>query len=229
MARLTLEPSSTGGRELLDEVVDAAIHMDPDRVRSALDSGAERLGVEATIRDVLFPSLREIGTRWKAGTCDIEQEHLATETFRSWLGRQTAMAPPPFRAGTIVLACGPKDLHTIGLEAFAAILSRRGWRCRMLGAMTPAPALLGAVRTLRAVAAVVVSQRSVTRRAAVDSLAAVDAAPGVRALYAGDAFVAASARRGVPGTYLGEDIVQAAEVLESAIGPGVRKPAASRP
>jgi len=211
-------------------MVDAAVHLDPDRLRAALDNGADRLGVEITIRDVLFPAMREIGTRWKTGACDIEQEHLASETVRAWLARQIALAPPPFRAGTIVLACGPKDLHTIGLEAFAAILSRRGWRCRMLGALTPAPSLLGAVRTLRAVAAVVVSQRSVTRRAAVDSLTAVDAVPGVRALYGGDAFVASSARRGVPGTYLGEDIVQAAEVLESAITRTVRKPpAASRP
>jgi hypothetical protein len=36
--------------------------------------------------------------------------------------------------------------------------------------------------------------------------------------YAGDAFVAPSARGDVPGTYLGEDVVLAAEVLEDALG-----------
>jgi hypothetical protein len=87
----------------------------------------------------------------------------------------------------------------------------------MLGAMTPAPSLLSAVRTVRAAAVVVISQRAVTRRAAIESLAGVDAVPGVRAFYAGNAFVAASARRDAPGTYLGEDVVQAAELLESAL------------
>ena len=70
---------------------------------------------------------------------------------------------------------------------------------RVLGAMTPAPSLLSAVRTVGAAVVVVVSQRGVTRRAAIESLAGVDAVPGVRAFYAGDAFVAASTRRDVPG------------------------------
>jgi hypothetical protein len=128
------------------------------------------------------------------------------------------MAPPPFRADAVVLACGPKDLHTIGLEAFAVVLARRGWPCRVLGAITPATALLATVHAVRAVAAVVTAQRSVTRRAAIEALGAVDAVPGVEAFYAGDAFVAPSARGDVPGTYLGEDVVLAAEVLEDVLG-----------
>jgi MerR family transcriptional regulator, light-induced transcriptional regulator len=220
VARLTSARGDRPGRELEDAVVTAAMALDSDGVRTALDRSATRLGVEGTIRDVLFPAMRQIGTRWKTGTCDIEQEHLATESSRGWLARQMAMAPPPLGADPIVLACGPKDLHTIGLEAFAVVLARRGWPCRVLGAMTPATALASAVRSTRAVGAVVVAQRGVTRRAAVESLAEVEAIPGVRALYAGDAFVAPAARRGVPGTYLGEDVVDAAHRLEEILGRG---------
>jgi DNA-binding transcriptional MerR regulator len=222
VARLVEEPAVAGGRELVDATIDAALRLDSDDVRATLGAAADRLGVEAAIRDVIFLALREIGTRWRVGTCDVEQEHLASEAVRAWLARQMALAPPPFRAGTIVLACGPKDLHTIGLEAFATILARRGWPCRVLGALTPTDALLGAVHKLRADAAVVVSQRSVSRRAAVESIAAVEAIPGVHAFYAGDAFVASTARRGVPGTYLGEDVVAAVDVLESKIGIGIK-------
>ena len=217
VARLSAAPSRADGGDLVEQLIEAAMRLDSDGVRGALDGSAERLGVEGAIRDVMFHAMREIGTRWKTGTCDIEQEHLASGAVRAWLARQTAMAPPPFRPDPIVLACGPTDLHTIGLEAFAVVLARRGWPLRMLGAMTPAPALLSAVRTVGAAAVVVISQRGVTRRAAIESLAGVDAVPGVRAFYAGDAFVAASARRDVPGTYLGEDVVQAAELLESAL------------
>ena len=217
-ARLSAAPTRVGDGELLEAVVDGAMHLDSDMVRSALDRSAERLGVEGAIRDVVFPGMREIGTRWKTGRCDVEQEHLATQSVRAWLARQAAMAPPPFRADPVVLACGPKDLHTIGLEAFAVVLARRGWPCRVLGAITPATALLATVRAVRAVAAVVTAQRSVTRRAAIEALVAVDAVPGVEAFYAGDAFVAPSARGDVPGTYLGEDVVLAAEVLEDVLG-----------
>jgi MerR family transcriptional regulator, light-induced transcriptional regulator len=223
VARLSVPPWPDGGQELLQTVIESAMRLDSDGIRSALDRSAEALGVEVAIRDVVFRAMREIGTRWRAGTCDVEQEHLATESVRAWLARQVAMAPPPFRGDPIVLACGPKDLHTIGIEAFAVVLSRRGWPCRVLGAMTPAASVHATVRAVRAVAAVVTAQRSVTRRAAVDSLAAVEAAPGVRAFYAGDAFLAASARRDVPGTYLGEDVVEAAEVLESALARASRR------
>ena len=66
--------------------------------------------------------------------------------FAAWLARQAFLAPPPFRPHPIVLACGPQDLHTIGLESFAVILARRGWPCRVLGARTPTEALVSAVQ-----------------------------------------------------------------------------------
>jgi DNA-binding transcriptional MerR regulator len=223
VARLSATPVPAGEGRSFDAVVDAAMRLDSDAIRSALDRSAKRVGVEATVRDVAFRAMREIGTRWKTGACDIEQEHLATESLRGWLARHTALAPPPSRPGAVVLACGPKDLHTLGIEAFALVLTRRGWPCRVLGAMTPAASLLATVRAVRAVGAVVAAQRSVTRRAAIESIAAVDAVPGVGAFYAGDAFVAASARRGVPGIYLGEDLIEAAEVLESALAASARR------
>ena len=206
-----------------DPVLRSAMLLDSDGIRSALDAAAGRAGIELVIRDVVFPTMHEIGRRWKTGACDVEHEHLATESMRAWLARQRAMAPPAFRPDPVVLACGPKDLHSIGIEAFALVLSRRGWSCRVLGPMTPAAALVGTVRSIEAVAAVVTAQRGVTRRAAVEALAAVHAIPGVTGFYAGDAFAAPGARRDVPGTYLGEDVLAAAEVLESTIPPPRRR------
>jgi DNA-binding transcriptional MerR regulator len=198
-------------------VLDAALALDTARLRVALDASAERLGVEDTIRRAILPAMREIGSRWKAGRCDVGHEHLATEGVRNWLARQAFLAAPPFRPHPIVLACGPKDLHTIGLESFAVILARRGWPCRVLGAMTPTEALVSAVQALRAIGAVVTAQRSVTRRSAVEAIGAADALPGVRAFYAGDAFVAPSARRDVPGIYLGPDLLETALVVDSTM------------
>ena len=200
-----------------EPVVNAALALDSTRLQAALDASTERLGVEDTIRQAILPAMRELGSRWQTGSCDVSREHLATEAVRNWLARQVFLAPPPFRPHPIVLACGPKDMHTIALHSFAVILARRGWSCRVLGAMTPTEALISAVQPLRAIGAVVTAQRSVTRRSAVEAIRAVDALPGVRAFYAGNAFVAPSARKDVPGTYLGEDLVQAAQVIESTL------------
>lgn len=203
--------------ELLTRIVEAASRLDPSAIREALAVSTEALGVEGAIRDVALPAMREMGSRWKAGVCDTAHEHLATEAVRVWLARQSAMVPPPFRPFPLVLACGPKDLHTIGLEAFGVILARRGWSIRTLGPLTPVSSLVAAVRAAEARGAVVSCQRALTRRPAVESIAAVAALPGVHAFYGGAAFTAATARRGLPGVYLGEDLVRAAEVLERSL------------
>jgi DNA-binding transcriptional MerR regulator len=199
-----------------EQVVNAALALDLGRLRAALDACTDRLGVEDTIRRAILPAMREIGARWKAGRCDVGREHFATEGVRAWLARQAFLAPPPFRPHPIVLACGPQDLHTIGLESFAVILARRGWPCRVLGGRTPTDALVSTVQAMAAVGAVVTAQRSVTRRSAVEAITAADALPGVRAFYAGDAFLAPSARKDVPGIYLGNDLTDAARILESS-------------
>jgi methanogenic corrinoid protein MtbC1 len=209
---------SAGPRhELLDRFLRAAMRLDPAALRETLDGAVEALGPEHAIRDVALPAMREMGSRWKAGVCDTAHEHLATEAVRVWLARQSAMVPAPFRPYPLVLACGPKDLHTIGLEAFGVILARRGWSLRTLGPLTPVDSLVAAVRAAEARGAVVTSQRSASRRAAVDAITAVDALPGVRALYAGMAFAPAASRKDVPGTWLGDDVLEAAHILEASL------------
>lgn len=207
----------------LDDFLEATMRLDPTGLRAALDGAAQALGVEEAVRDVALPAMREIGSRWRTGTCDVANEHLATEAVRSWLARLTAMSPPTFRPRPIVLACGPKDLHSIGIEAFALLLTRRGWGCRLLGALTPSDSVVAAVRASDAVAAVVASQRSVTRRTAAETVAAVAAIPGVTAFYAGDAFSAPTTRRQMPGVYLGPDVVDAIDILERTLAPARRR------
>jgi DNA-binding transcriptional MerR regulator len=201
----------------VDEFLAAAMQIDAAGLRRTLDLAAEVMGAETAIRDVALPAMREMGSRWKAGTCDIANEHLATEAVRVWLARLSAMAPSPFRPASIVLACGPKDLHSVGLEAFGVLLGRRGWSVRALGPLTPAASLVTAIRAADACAAVVTSQRGVTRRAAVEAVAAAAALPGVRAFYAGNGFASPASRRNVAGTYLGDDVVEAVDTIESSL------------
>jgi len=225
IVRRASEDADPGRLEHVDAFLEGAMRLDPVGLRQALDGAIDRIGVEAAIRDVALPGMHEIGNRWKTGTCDVANEHLATEAVRVWLARLTAMAPPPFRKGAIVLACGPKDLHTVGLEAFAVLLGRRGWPVRVLGPLTPVKSLITAVRAAEAAGAVVTSQRNVTRRTAAEAISAVAALPNVKAFYAGNGFATPTGRRGVPGIYLGADVVRAIDTFESALA-GPSEPAA---
>ena len=211
--RLRSDGDGPAGGVLAGEMVQAVLGFDGAAIESSLDRAVDELGLDEAIRSVLLASMREIGARWKAGSCDVGHEHFATEVVRAWLSRRTAPLPVSTRRDPVVLACGPNDLHTIGLEAFALVLASRAWPTRILGAMTPTESLVVTVRSVRARAAVVTAQRSVTRAAAVGSIEAIAAIPGVGAFYAGNGFANPSVRRRLPGIFLGDDVVGAADRL----------------
>ncbi len=197
----------------VDELLRAAMNLDPNAVRSALNGATDSLGVDAALVDVVLPAMEEVGSRWKAGTCDAANEHLLTDVVRAWIARLTTLAPMTSPEPPVVLSCGPKDLHTVGLEAFGMLLTRRGAPAVMLGALTPVASLHRAVEGSHAGAAVVVSQRSVNRRSTVASIEAIHILLGPRAFYAGGAFSSPASRREVPGVYLGTDLIRAAETV----------------
>ncbi len=199
-------------------LLDASRSMQPAKLRAILEQTWEELGLAATIDEVLMPAMRQIGTFWETGRCDVAQEHLTTEAARAWLSRTTSLAPAPRPGRPILLACGPRDLHTLGLEALAALLAHRLRGCRVLGARTPARMLVTAVKATDAAAVVIVSHLPTQRRPAVDALRAA-AQTGVPVFFAGNAFLLPGGRTGVPGTYLGERIAQASErIIEDVPG-----------
>jgi hypothetical protein len=185
-------------------------------VRACLDEAAGELCLGAMVDEVVMPAMRRIGRWWEVGRCDVGHEHLATEAVRTWLGRVVAFAPGRAVHGPVLLACGPRDTHTLGLEALGALLAQHDRPCRVLGARTPTATLVVCARQVDAAAAVVVSHISVGRRLAADSVRAA-AGLGVPTFYAGNAFLSADVRRRMPGTYLGESLRHAARVLDSAL------------
>jgi hypothetical protein len=143
-ARLLLQPTEPA-RPFIDAFLVAAQAMQPARVRVTLDDATSELGLGATIDEVLMPAMRRIGRRWETGRCGVGHEHLATEAARTWLGKIVAFAPEPPRLAPVVLACGPRDTHTLGLEALGALLVHSGRPCWVLGARTPITALVSTI------------------------------------------------------------------------------------
>ena len=184
-ARLLLQPPEPA-RRFIDAFLDAAQAMEPGRVRTTLDDATEELGLGSTIDGVMMPAMRRIGRWWETGWCGVGHEHLATEAVRTWLGKITAFAPEPRRPAPVVLACGPNDSHTLGVEALGALLVDAGRRYCVLGARTPVPALLATVEKTEPAAVVVVSHLSMGRRLATDAVRTV-AGLGVPTFYAGNA------------------------------------------
>jgi DNA-binding transcriptional MerR regulator len=102
----------------------------------------------SVIRDLMMPYMRETGQRWSADHISTAQEHFASNFFATRLlalsrGWDHGLGP---RA---LLACGPRDHHTIALIAFGIALHNLGWRITYLGADTPIDMTAAAARQLQ--------------------------------------------------------------------------------
>lgn len=210
-------------RGLLDEerpgaawvhaLLDASNQLDPVAIRTVLDVAHADFGLGATLDEVVMPAMRQIGAWWETGYCDIGQEHLTTETVRAWLAKMVTLAPAPEAdTPTVLLATGPADFHTLGLEALAAQLAQGRLASRSLGSRTSLRALLTATAATPDAVVVVVSHLPTQRRSAIASIEAV-ARSGTPTFFAGNAFLFPPSRKRVPGTYLGESIARAALLI----------------
>ncbi len=201
----------------IDAIMAASTALDSAAILAVLEQARTELGLAGTIDQVLLPSVRQVGTWWEAGLCDIGQEHFTTEVVRGWLAKMVTLAPPAKSERWVLLGVGPRDLHTLGLECLAALLVHHEVGCRILGSRTPQRVLTTAVAATSPAAVVIVSHLPTHRRTTIESLRAVFET-GCPTFYAGNAFMFASSRRHAPGTYLGETIAGASEAVRATLG-----------
>jgi MerR family transcriptional regulator, light-induced transcriptional regulator len=154
-ARITLDEESTPApaaelpvlalgasalRAALDRLDESAAH-------AAIDGLLSSFSLEAVLREVVMPYLRELGDRWERGEASVAQEHFASQVLRGrllGLARGWDRGPGP-RA---LLACMPGEQHDLGLIVFGLGLRDRGWRITFLGPDTPLDTLSDTATTL---------------------------------------------------------------------------------
>ncbi len=121
-----------------------------------LDEALAAFSLETVLRELILPSLREVGEEWERGELEVGQEHFASNLIRErllGLGRLWGRGGGPLA----ILACAPGERHDIGLIAFGLLLRSHGWRLLFLGADTPLETLERAVAVNPARLVVVVS------------------------------------------------------------------------
>jgi MerR family transcriptional regulator, light-induced transcriptional regulator len=120
---------------------------DEQGAQEAFDRALAALTVEALLRDLVIPYLRELGERWEAGKASVAQEHFASNFLRGrllGLARGWGHGVGPLA----IIACAPGELHDLPLIAFGLALRARGWRIAFLGPDTPVVTLEDAARAL---------------------------------------------------------------------------------
>jgi hypothetical protein len=179
------------------------------------------LGPVTAWTEVMMPALRAAGRKWAVdGEQYVEVEHLLSWHVSSAL-RRVADSPGTVRDVPPVLLAGmPAELHTLPLEAVAAVLAERGLPYRMFGPAVPAQALLEAVRRTGPAAVMLWSQtRQTADRNLVHRVAeTVWGGRGSRVrpvvLAAGPGWVGANCP---PGTLLPKDLHGAVDSVEQLL------------
>jgi DNA-binding transcriptional MerR regulator len=152
-ARLALQAVSEGSPPANAAVAngralgDALERFDEQGAQEAFDRALGAMTVEAVLRDLVIPYLRDLGERWEAGEASVAQEHFASNFLRGrllGLARGWGQGGGPFA----ILACAPGELHDLPLIAFGLALRARGWRIAYLGPDTPVSTLAETARAL---------------------------------------------------------------------------------
>jgi MerR family transcriptional regulator, light-induced transcriptional regulator len=158
-ARRTLADARPAEGLLEDErgrLLSAVAAYDETAVHAVLDEALAAFSLETVLRELILPSLREVGLEWERGELEVGQEHFASNLIRErllGLGRLWGRGGGPLA----ILACAPGERHDIGLIAFGLLLRSHGWRLLFLGADTPLETLERAVAVNPARLVVVVS------------------------------------------------------------------------
>ncbi len=142
------------GNEARDELAVALASFDDGDAHAAFDGLLARLSIDALLREVIVPYLRELGEGWERGEVSIAQEHFASALLR---GRLLGLARGWGRGiGPVaVLACAPGEQHDLGLLSFGLALRARGWRIVYLGTDTPIASVADAAQSCTPAAVVV--------------------------------------------------------------------------
>ena len=182
------------------------------RVHAVLDDADAVHGVDTTIDEIVFPTLRVVGTFWSSGTIDVAHEHLLAVGVARWVAARSAVVSRPARKGTILLAAGPHDLHTLALDCLDLLLASRGVEVCNLGAQTPVSSLLVAARSIHPSAVVLSSHTPTVASQAVRSVKAV-AEAGIPVYFAGSSFASQFFRQNTPGIGLDGTLSESAQML----------------
>ena len=132
---------------LLDDartrLLSAVAVYDETTVHTVIDDALATFSLETVLRELILPSLREVGEKWERGDLEVAHEHFVSNLVRERLlalSRNWSRGAGPLA----ILACPPREQHDIGLIAFGLVLRSHGWRILFLGANTPVETIANA-------------------------------------------------------------------------------------
>jgi DNA-binding transcriptional MerR regulator/methylmalonyl-CoA mutase cobalamin-binding subunit len=109
----------------------------PEECDLAIAMAFSLLPAADVVREVLTPSLRETGERWRRGQFTIGQERLLSSAVRRQVGAMLQTYSTVARGATVVFATVTGEQHELGIMMHAALAASNRLRSFYLGADLP--------------------------------------------------------------------------------------------
>ncbi len=115
-------------------------------LEECLESASRKIGLLQAIDDVIMPFMTRLGEGWNRGEYQIYQEHMASESVKSFLSRKLQSHQPDRKNPVAVVSTPSGQSHDIGASASAVAAALAGYHVLYLGSDTPWEELISAVR-----------------------------------------------------------------------------------
>lgn len=123
----------------VDNLVLCMMEMNEIKFEKTISNCILHFGFEATVEQVIFPFLRQIGNMWQLGIINAAQEHFISNLIRQKLivGIDNLFPGPLTNPKTFVLFLPNKELHELGLLYCHFLIKAKGHHCTYLGQSVP--------------------------------------------------------------------------------------------
>lgn len=142
-----------GAQASAEAWMECARDLDPATLDRLMLRDYARLGGHRFVTEACVPFLRAIGDEWALGRLGVHEEHMASGCISAFVNARWRALSAGMPGAPVVVAALPNELHMLGLELAALVLSTCGLRVSWFGSL-PIESLLMAIDRVEPVAVV---------------------------------------------------------------------------
>jgi methanogenic corrinoid protein MtbC1 len=179
---------------------------------------------EQFLLEILMPIEIQIGELWHNNVVKVFTEHAATTFLRQQLDKLLASLPMPIDAPLVLCACGPGEIHELGILSLVYFLRSVKLNALYLGPNLPEEQIIAAIETIQPVAICLSASTSLTALKLIYILYQLSEQKRERPLvigYGGRFFnlLPEAQRAMLPGLYLGAEAKTSSKIVLHSLAP----------
>lgn len=133
-------------QDYIEKSMEAIRDYNPEKLEELLSMASVEFGNIKTVEQFVIPMAALIGDEWSRGILRIAQEHMATETLRTYLISIISNSLEYKNSPIMVVSTPSGQLHDLGALISGALAATEGWKVLFLGPNLPSEEIAGAIK-----------------------------------------------------------------------------------